>query len=179
MWPKAARRCDTESAVTPTEEKVFDSPRGWVAKHVREYVATDGARGHRWHGADTLLLTTRGRRSGKLRRTALIYGRDGGRFVVVASQGGANAHPSWYLNLVADPHVRVQVGPDRFGARATPATSRQKPRLWRRMVEIWPEYDRYQAKTARDIPVVILERLRSEGEGTGSRRKRAQLSSAT
>jgi deazaflavin-dependent oxidoreductase (nitroreductase family) len=138
---------------------VTDSPTNWVAKHVRRYVDTDGEKGHRWSGVDTLLLTTRGRSTGTLRRTALIYGRDRGRFVVVASKGGSKSHPNWYQNLVADPHVFVQVAADRFEALARTATARQRPRLWRLMVSIWPEYDRYQTRTTREIPVVILERL--------------------
>ena len=73
------------------EEKVYDSPKNWVRRHISDYVRTGGAKGHRWHGVDTLLLTTRGRRTGKLRRTALIYGRDGERYLVVASTGGGNA----------------------------------------------------------------------------------------
>jgi deazaflavin-dependent oxidoreductase (nitroreductase family) len=141
-------------------EAVFDSPTGWVARHVHGYVESGGAKGHRWHGANTLLLTTRGRRTGRLRRTALIYGRDRDRYVVVASNGGARQHPSWYLNLVANPEVRLQVGPDVMSARATTATVRQKPRLWRLMASIWPEYERYQKRTSRDIPVVILEPAR-------------------
>ena len=141
------------------EEPVTDSPTGWVAKHVRSYVESDGKKGHRWRGVDTLLLTTRGRSTGKLRRTALIYGEDRGRYVVVASNGGAKTHPHWYRNLAADPHVLVQVAGDRFEARARTAGPRSKPRLWRLMASIWPEYDRYQARTTREIPVVILERL--------------------
>jgi deazaflavin-dependent oxidoreductase (nitroreductase family) len=108
---------------------------------------------------DTLLLTTRGRSTGKLRRTALIYGRDRGRYLVVASDGGAKSHPDWYRNLEADPHVFVQVADDEFDANARTATARQKPRLWRLMVSIWPDYEGYQTKTEREIPVVILERL--------------------
>ena len=142
-----------------SEEPVTDSPTGWVAKHVRDYVETDGRKGHRWSGVDTLLLTTRGRSTGKLRRTALIYGRDRGRYLVVASNGGSREHPDWYRNLAADPHVLVQVADERFDATARTATARQKPRLWREMVSIWPEYERYQTKTDRDIPVVILERI--------------------
>jgi deazaflavin-dependent oxidoreductase (nitroreductase family) len=144
--------------MTPPPEEVFDSPRGWVADHVRRYIETDGEKGHRWHGVNTLLLTTLGRKSGKLRRTALIYGRDGARYLVVASQGGAAKHPSWYLNLAETPDVEVQVGADRFSARARPVTAKEKPELWRTMASIWPDYDKYQAKTDRDIPVVILER---------------------
>ena len=139
---------------------VTDSPTGWVAKHVRGYVDSDGKRGHRWSGVDTLLLTTRGRSTGTLRRTALIYGRDRGRFVVVASNGGSKTHPNWCQNLMADPHVFVQVGEDRFEALARTATARQKTRLWRLMVSIWPEYETYQTRTTREIPVVILERLK-------------------
>ena len=139
------------------DEAVTDSPTRWVAKHVREYLETDGRKGHRWNGVDTLLLTTRGRTTGKLRRTALIYRRDGGGYVVVASNGGSKGHPNWYLNLDADPNVSVQVGDERFDATARTATAREKPRLWREMVSTWPDYERYQRKTERDIPVVILE----------------------
>jgi deazaflavin-dependent oxidoreductase (nitroreductase family) len=141
------------------DDPVTDSPRTWVAKHVRRYVESDGKRGHRWNGVDTLLLTTRGRLTGTLRRTALIYGRDRGRYLVVASSGGSKAHPNWYQNLVADPHVIVQVAADRFEALARTATTRQRPRLWRLMASIWPEYERYQARAEREIPVVILERV--------------------
>jgi deazaflavin-dependent oxidoreductase (nitroreductase family) len=141
------------------DDTVTDSPRAWVAKHVRRYVESDGKRGHRWNRVDTLLLTTRGRRTGTLRRTALIYGRDRGRYLVVASNGGSKAHPNWYQNLVADPHVVVQVAADRFEALARTATTRQRPRLWRLMVSIWPEYERYQARAEREIPFVILERV--------------------
>jgi deazaflavin-dependent oxidoreductase (nitroreductase family) len=143
--------------MTPPEE-ILDSPTGWVHRHVRRYVETEGRSGHRWHGVQTLLLTTRGRKTGKLRRTALIYGRDGDRYLVVASKGGAAAHPLWYRNLTADPQVQVQVGAERFTARARTASPEEKPRLWRLMAEIWPDYDRYQQRTSREIPVVVLER---------------------
>jgi deazaflavin-dependent oxidoreductase (nitroreductase family) len=141
------------------DERVTDSPTGWVAKHIQRYVESDGKSGHRWSGVDTLLLTTRGRSTGTLRRTALIYGRDRGRFIVVASNGGSKPHPDWYQNLAADPHVFVQVADERFEAVARTATPRQKPRLWRSMVSIWPEYENYQTRTTREIPVVILERV--------------------
>jgi deazaflavin-dependent oxidoreductase (nitroreductase family) len=138
-------------------QEPLDSPVDWVAQHTRQYVATNGAQGHLWNGVPTLLLTTIGRRSGRPRRTALIYGRDGDRYVVVASKGGAPEHPLWYLNLRAQPEVEVQVGAERFRARARPAMPGEKPRLWQQMTQIWPAYDEYQTKTARDIPVVILE----------------------
>jgi deazaflavin-dependent oxidoreductase (nitroreductase family) len=142
------------------QEEVTDSPTGWVAEHVDRYVETDGREGHEWRGVPTLLLTTRGRKSGKLRRTALIYGEDGEeRYLLVASKGGAPEHPSWYLNLAAHPEVEVQVGADKFAARARTADAREKPRLWQLMTSIWPDYDVYQKKTGRDIPVVIVERI--------------------
>ncbi|MFI7026050.1 nitroreductase family deazaflavin-dependent oxidoreductase [Micromonospora sp. NPDC049900] len=143
-----------------TGEQVVDSPTDWVADHIDRYVETDGAEGHEWQpGVFTLLLTTRGRRSGALRRTALIYGRDGDAYVVVASQGGAPRHPAWYLNLLADPEAQVQVAAERFTARARTATPEEKERLWPGMAAIWPAYDDYQTKTDRDIPVVLLERV--------------------
>ncbi len=141
-----------------SEPEVVDSPRGWVNEHIKRYVATGGEDGHEWKpGVPTLLLTTRGRRSGLLRRTALIYGRDWESPVVVASQGGADEHPAWYLNLQADPRVHVQVGPREFDARARTATPEERARLWAEMTRIWPAYDDYQARTQRQIPVVVLE----------------------
>ena len=140
-----------------SEEEVFDSPTGWVKSHIRDYVESDGKKGHRWRGLPTLLLTTRGRKSGKLRRTALIYGRDGKNYLLVASNGGASTHPSWYLNLVENPEVELQVGADRFTARASTATGEEKARLWQLMIEIFPQYDQYQAKAGREIPLVTVE----------------------
>ncbi|MFE9691504.1 nitroreductase family deazaflavin-dependent oxidoreductase [Micromonospora sp. NPDC005806] len=140
-------------------EQVLDSPEGWVAEHIRRYVETDGAEGHEWRpGVFTLLLTTRGRRSGQLRRTALIYGRDGDAYLVVGSQGGAPQHPAWYLNLLADPEAQVQVGSEKFTVRARTARPEEKPRMWRTMTAAWPAYDGYQTRTDREIPVVVLER---------------------
>jgi deazaflavin-dependent oxidoreductase (nitroreductase family) len=134
-------------------------PRPWFAEHVERYIATDGEDGHDWQGVPTLLLTTHGRRSGEARTLPLIYGRDGDHLLVVASRGGAPKHPSWYLNLVADPDVEVQVKADRFAAHARPATAAERPRLWKTMTAIWPDYDNYQTKTDREIPVVVLERV--------------------
>jgi deazaflavin-dependent oxidoreductase (nitroreductase family) len=140
-------------------EEVSDSPTRWVAQHIRRYVESEGKKGHEWRGVHTLLLTTRGRRTGKLRRTALIYGRDGDRYLVVASNGGSKKHPSWYLNLADNREVEIQVGAERFAARALPATPEEREKLWPLMASIWPEYNRYQVKTERDIPLVILKRL--------------------
>ncbi len=139
-------------------EEVLDSPTGWVAKHIQQYVETDGQKGHIYNGTPTLLLTTRGRKSGKLYRTALIYGQDGDRYLLVPSNGGSDEHPSWYRNLVETPEVDLQVGAEKFKARARIATTDEKPALWSIMTKIFPTYNTYQKKAKREIPVVILER---------------------
>src|SRR5919206_5119095 len=112
------------------EQEPLDSPVGWVAEHTRKYVETNGEEGYIWNGVPTLALTTTGRRSGKLHRTMLIYGQDGDRYIVVASRGGADEHPQWYLNLVANPDVQVQIRGEQFDARARMATPEEKPALW-------------------------------------------------
>jgi deazaflavin-dependent oxidoreductase (nitroreductase family) len=128
-------------------------------EHVKRYIETDGEEGHDWrNGAPVLLLTTTGRRSGEQRTTPLIYGRDGENYLIVASRGGADDPPAWYLNLSADPDVDLQVKADKFAARARTATSEERDDLWRTMTAIWPAYDDYQDKTDREIPVVVLER---------------------
>jgi deazaflavin-dependent oxidoreductase (nitroreductase family) len=139
-------------------EEVVDSPVGWVARHIGSYVDTDGKSGHHFHGVDALLLTTRGRRSGKLRRTGLYYGTRGDDFVLVASNGGSVGHPLWYRNLVADPRVTVQVKDDVFDATARTATAGERAELWDMMAGIFPTYEQYRKKAEREIPVVVLTR---------------------
>jgi deazaflavin-dependent oxidoreductase (nitroreductase family) len=143
--------------MTEQNEEVLDSPTGWVAKHIRAYVESDGE-SVQFMGRPTLLLTTRGRKSGKLRRTALFYGRDGDRYVLVASNGGSARHPLWYLNLLDEPNVRLQVGTETFNARARPATPEERPALWQMMVGIVSHYEGFQQRTKREIPVVVVER---------------------
>ncbi len=128
-------------------------------EHVERYRATGGQEGHEWRGALCLLLTTKGRRSGEPRTLPLIYGRRGDDLLVVASKGGSDEPPAWYLNLEADPDVEVQLLDEVFRARARDATPEEKPELWRTMVGEWPPYEDYQRKTSREIPVVVLERL--------------------
>lgn len=139
--------------------QVTDSPIGWVARHVRRYVETGGRDGQRRYGHDCLLLTTRGRVTGRPRRTALFYWPDGDRYVVVASNGGVPAYPDWYLNLLADPEVVVQVGTELFVARAEPAGAAERLRLWNIVVAGFPQYVRYAEKAGRDLPAVVLHRL--------------------
>jgi deazaflavin-dependent oxidoreductase (nitroreductase family) len=127
-------------------------------EHVKRYLETDGAEGHEWRGTTTLILTTTGRLSGQPRSTPLIYAKHRDDYVVVASKGGAEHHPGWYLNLSAQPEVTVQVLGDRFKAKARTASGDEKPPLWRLMTAQWPPYDEYQQKTDREIPVVVLAR---------------------
>lgn len=127
-------------------------------EHVKRYLETDGAEGHEWQGTSALILTTTGRQSGQERSTPLIYGQHGDDYLVVASKGGAEENPAWYLNLSAQPEVTVQVRGDRFKAHARIATTDEKAELWAIMTKEWPAYDEYQQKTTREIPVVVLER---------------------
>jgi deazaflavin-dependent oxidoreductase (nitroreductase family) len=136
-----------------------DASNLYGQEHVDRYRETDGELGHDWkQGSSILLLTTTGRRSGEPRTMPLIYGRHGDDYLVVASKGGADAPPAWYVNLEEQPEVEVQVLGDRFRAHARTATPEEKPELWRTMAQEWPAYDDYQRKTDRDIPVVVLER---------------------
>lgn len=131
--------------------------------HVRRYQETDGREGYLWNGVPILLLTTTGWKSGVPTKTrALIYGQDGGSYLVVASKGGSPEHPSWYRNLQAHPGVQVQVRENRFAAEARTADATERPRLWEIMRSIWPNYDVYETRTSRHIPVVVLEPVPSE-----------------
>ncbi|MCI0685801.1 MAG: nitroreductase family deazaflavin-dependent oxidoreductase [Sporichthyaceae bacterium] len=129
-------------------------------EHVKRYIETDGEEGHDWRrGAPVLLLTTTGRRTGRKITKALIYQPYGDDYLVVASRGGSDNPPAWYLNLEAQPEVEVQVWGDRFKAQARTCTPDEKPAMWKQMVSVWPDYDTYQEKTDRQIPVVVLERI--------------------
>lgn len=128
------------------------------AEHVKRYQETDGKEGHDWQGTTTLILTTTGRKSGEERSTPLIYREPSeGVYAVVASNGGGDP-PAWYLNLSEKPEVTVQVWGDVFVAHARVADTAEKPDLWKQLVATWPDYDDYQEKADREIPVVLLER---------------------
>lgn len=149
-----------------SEAKVSQLPQ-WINDHLQRYIETDGADGHMWDSTPvggpgllpTLLLTTSGRRSGKPITMPLIYGEANGNYIIVASKGGAPQHPGWYLNLAANPQAEVQVLDRRFRATARTATGQERAKLWKQMREIYPPYDEYQAKTEREIPVVVVEPL--------------------
>ena len=126
--------------------------------HVAKYEATDGEVGYLWNDAPCLVLHTKGRKTGELRKFPLIFGERGDDLVLVASKGGAPDHPGWYLNLLANPDAAVQVKADVFPVHARTAEGDERTELWNLMLEHWPEYTGYQANTEREIPVVVLER---------------------
>ena len=120
------------------------------------YRSSNGAIGGRIANSPVLLLTTTGRRSGKQRTVPLLYLRDGGNVVLVASNGGAVRHPTWWLNLQTTPEAWIQVKGIRRRVKAEQASAADKQRLWPRLTAMYPGYKRYQEITDRDIPVVIL-----------------------
>jgi deazaflavin-dependent oxidoreductase (nitroreductase family) len=127
-------------------------------EHVRRYRETGGAEGHDWReGSTVLLLTTKGRKTGNPTTTPLIYAQDGDKYVIVASKGGAPDHPAWFLNLRDAPEVRFQVADKKYRGVARITSGEERERLFRVMAGLFPPYDSYQAKTAREIPVVVLE----------------------
>jgi deazaflavin-dependent oxidoreductase (nitroreductase family) len=129
------------------------------AEHVRVYRETNGERGYHWRGATILLLSTRGRVSGQQHTTPLIHREDGEAWVIVASKGGAPRNPAWFENLSANPDdVEIQVRGEVIPVRPRVAEGEERRRLWSSMAEVWPAYDDYQARTEREIPVVVLER---------------------
>jgi deazaflavin-dependent oxidoreductase (nitroreductase family) len=128
-------------------------------EHVARYLETNGETGYTWrNGAPILLLFTTGRKSGEERINPLIFQPHGDAFLVVGSRGGTDQPPGWLLNLEADPEVEIQVKGDRFPVRARIATDAEKPEMWKKMAAVWPDYDDYQERTERQIPVVVLER---------------------
>jgi deazaflavin-dependent oxidoreductase (nitroreductase family) len=128
-------------------------------EHVRRYQETDGEIGYMWNGVPTLLFTTIGRKTGTPRTNAIIFTQVGDKYVIIASMGGAPKHPSWYLNLMAHPEIDVQIKGDKFRARARTAESPEREQLWAEAIKDWPNFDVYQSRTDRVIPVVVLERI--------------------
>ncbi len=110
-------------------------------------------------GSDMLLLTTQGAKSGKETTTPLVYSKDNGRYVIVASKGGAPTNPAWYHNLVAHPEVTIEVGTQKLKVRAVPVTGEERTRLYDQHANQYPSFKEYQARTTRTIPVFVLERI--------------------
>lgn len=124
--------------------------------HTRLYRASGGRLGHATGAIRNLLLTTTGRKSGEARTCPLAYLRDGNRFVVIASNGGNDQHPAWYLNLSSRPRAIVEAGSERIDVVASTATGPERVRLWKDAVASNPQYSTYEAITRREIPVVVL-----------------------
>jgi len=147
------------------EQRIAENLPDWIKDHLTRYIESDGADGHYWDAAlgggegmvATLLLTTEGRKSGQSLTIPLIYGRAGDGYCVIASKGGAPAHPAWFLNLEANPEVHVQVAADKFTASARIAEGEERETLWQQMVDIYAPYTKYQEATDRRIPVVVLD----------------------
>ena len=151
-----------------SQPRITELPN-WIADHIRRYQQSNGADGHLWDASQaggkglipTLLLTTTGRKSGEPRVLPLIYGKTPTGYAIVASKGGHPSHPVWYLNLLAQPKVRVQVAADKFDAKARVTSGPERAALWKQLAAIYPPYDDYQRRTQREIPVVVIEPVKS------------------
>lgn len=139
--------------------------KNWMAEHLQRYLNSNGEDGYyvdfRAIGGParvpTLLLTTTGRRSGKPQMLPLIFSHFDGKHVIIASKGGAPEHPAWFLNLQANPLADIQVKAQKLRVRARVAADEERTRLWKQMTAFYPAFDQYQARTDRQIPVVVLE----------------------
>ena len=150
-----------------TEARLAPNLPQWMIDHANRYISSGGNDGHIYTmnlpdrpalTVPSLLLTTTGRKSGEKYVFPLFYGRDDDSYFVVASKGGAPEHPKWYLNLLANPEVELQVGTTKLKARARTATGKERARLWTKALEFWPPYADYQKKAVdREIPVVVLD----------------------
>ncbi len=149
-----------------TDARLAPNLPDWMQDHANRYISSGGTDGHMYkitppgHAEMTvpsLLLTTRGRKSGENYIFPLFYGTSGDSYIVVASKGGAPQHPGWYRNILANPEVEVQVGTRKLKARARTAAGEERTRRWEQALEFWPPYAEYQKKTEREIPVVVLD----------------------
>ncbi|MDP6284896.1 MAG: nitroreductase family deazaflavin-dependent oxidoreductase [Acidimicrobiales bacterium] len=138
-------------------EEYLPSTYDVAADHVERYLATDGADGYEFHGATCVILTTKGRRTGAIRRSPIVRVCEGDRYLAVASMGGAPKNPMWYLNLLEDPEVTIQDKGEVHFLTARTATPAEKEELWPLAVAEWSDYENYQNRTERDIPLIICE----------------------
>jgi F420H(2)-dependent quinone reductase len=143
----------------PVDGEYEPSPRGWVREQVEQYESSGGTEGTtlRDTGLPVVIITNRGARSGKLRKTPVMRVEHEGRYAAVASQGGAPTNPLWYHNFRADPHVELQDGPRKQDMVAREVTGDERARWWERAVAAYPPYAEYQQRTTRQIPVFVLE----------------------
>jgi deazaflavin-dependent oxidoreductase (nitroreductase family) len=141
----------------PLEGEYEPSPWDFVVDQVRRYEESGGREGNTLNDKPIIVLTTKGRKTGKLRKTPLMRVEHDGTYAVVASMGGADKHPVWYLNLREHPHVMLQDGDTVHELFARTVHDGERDRWWERANEVWPDYDTYQARTDREIPVVVLD----------------------
>ncbi|GAA1892178.1 nitroreductase family deazaflavin-dependent oxidoreductase [Asanoa iriomotensis] len=140
----------------PLSGEYAPSPTAWARKQADLFDATDGAEANTMRGRPIILLTSVGAKSGKIRKTPLMRVEHDGEYAVVASQGGAPTNPFWYHNLVANPHVVLQDGAVRQDYTAREVSGEERAVWWKRATATWPDYDSYQTKTDRIIPVFVL-----------------------
>ena len=145
------------TARMPLEGEYEPSPAAWVRDQVAQYESSGGTEGTTLRGVPVIVLTTLGAKSGKIRKTPLMRVEHEGRYAIVASQGGAPKHPVWCNNVVSHPQVELQDGPVRQDMTAREVTGDERAEWWARSVAVWPDYDSYQAKTDRVIPVFVVE----------------------
>ncbi len=141
----------------PIEGEYEPSPAEFVANQVALYESTGGVEGGTLQDKPVVILTTKGRHSGKVRKSPLMRVEENGTYAVIASMGGAPKHPVWYLNLMASPNVTLQDGANVYEMAAREVSGDERERWWAIACEAWPAYADYQTKTDRQIPVVILE----------------------
>jgi deazaflavin-dependent oxidoreductase (nitroreductase family) len=165
-WPVYDRTTATAKRTAMTEAKLAPNLPQWMIDQSNRYLSSGGTDGHMYTmnmpGRPTmtvpsLMLTTTGRKSGEKYIFPLFYGNTGESYFIVASKGGAPKHPQWYLNILANPEVEIQVGTKNLKARARTATGPERAALWEKSLEFWPPYADYQTKTEREIPVVVLD----------------------
>jgi F420H(2)-dependent quinone reductase len=141
----------------PLEGEYEPSPAAWVRDQVKLYESSGGTEGTTLRNLPVIILTTKGAKSGKIRKTPLMRVEHDGAYAAVASLGGAPKHPVWYFNVVGDPHVELQDGPQKWDMTAREVTGEEKELWWERAVAAYPDYAAYQKKTSRIIPVFVLE----------------------
>jgi deazaflavin-dependent oxidoreductase (nitroreductase family) len=145
----------------PLDGEYEPSPAAWVRDQVAEYESSGGTRGTTLRDMPVIVLTSRGAKSGKIRKSPLMRVEHDGSYAIVASKGGAPEHPVWYYNVVGDPHVELQDGPVKQDMTAREVTGAEKTTWWERAVAAYPDYADYQTKTDRQIPVFVLEPVSS------------------
>jgi deazaflavin-dependent oxidoreductase (nitroreductase family) len=145
----------------PLEGEYEPSPAKWVRDQVERYESSGGTKGTTLGGRPVILLTTRGAKSGKLRKIPLMRVEHEGTYAAVASLGGAPKHPVWYFNVLANPHVELRDGTQTWDMKAREISGEEKAAWWERCVAAYPDYAEYQRKTEREIPVFLLERVQN------------------